>query len=155
MRRVLAIVLAAVATAGLGACGNDDTEERNAYAGALNRVQGDFADSVRDLSGKITATATPGQGRRTLQGFEDDVDAVVRDLRAIRAPESIAPLHRRLITQIAGYREAISRAKEAYGSSSPRRILEAQTALADATTSISGRINRTIAAINRGLQGDG
>jgi hypothetical protein len=155
VRRVLPLLLVVAATTGLVACGNDDTEERNAYAGALNRVQSDFADSFRDLSGKITATTTPGQGRRTLQGFEDDVDAVVRDLRAIQAPDGIAPLHQRLISQIAGYRRAISRAKEAYASSSPRRILEAQTALVSATTAISGRINRTVAAINKGLQGEG
>ena len=152
MRRLVAVLLAAVAVVVLPACGNDETEQRNAYADALNRAQGDFAKSFRDLSGEISSTTTPGQGRRTLQGFEDAVDEVVKDLRAIKAPEGIAPLHRRLIDQIAGYKQEIRTAKEAYETRSPRRILEAQTALVDATTAISGRINRTIAAINKGLQ---
>jgi hypothetical protein len=155
VRRVLPLILTAVAAVGLAACGNDETEERNAYAGALNRAQNDFAKSFRDLSGEIGSARTPGQGRRTLQGFEASVDAVVKDLRAIRAPEGLRPLHQRLIDQIAGYGREIRSAKEAYATSSPRRILEAQTALVNATTAISGRINRTIAAINRGLQGDG
>lgn len=158
MRRALPLLLAAVAVvsgAGLTACGNDQTEERNAYADALNRTQRAFARSFRQLAGEITAARTPGQGRRTLQGFESSVTAVVRDLRAIRPPEGFAGLHRRLIDQIAGYGREIRTAKEAYATSSPRRILEAQGALVDATTTISGRINRTIAAINRGLQADG
>ena len=154
MRRVLPLILAAVAALALPACGNDDSEERNAYAGKLNRAQTDFAKSFRDLSGEIGAARTPAQGRRTLQGFETAVDRVVEDLRAIRPPAGMGTLHRRLIDQIAGYGREIRTAKEAYASSSPRRILEAQTALVNATTAISGRINRTIAAINKGLQAE-
>ncbi len=152
MRRLLAALLATTAVLGLSACGSDDTEQRNAYADQLNRAQGDFAKSFRDLSGEITSTTTPGEGRKTLQGFEDAVDDVVSDLRRIEAPEGIGPLHKRLITEIADYGEEIRTAKEAYETRSPRKILEAQNALADATTAISGRINRTIAAINKGLQ---
>lgn len=141
-----------MAVLGLQACGNDDTEERNAYAERLNRAQGDFARSFRDLSGEITSTTTPGEGRRTLQGFEDAVDEVVADLRRIQAPQGLGSLHSRLITEIADYGEEIRTAKEAYETRSPRKILDAQNALVDATTAISGRINRTIAAINKGLQ---
>ena len=152
MRRVVLVLLAAVAVLGLQACGDDDTEQRNAYAEQLNRAQGDFARSFRDLSGEITSTTTPGQGRKTLQGFEEAVDDVVADLRRIQAPEGLGSLHNRLITEIADYGEEIRTAKEAYETRSPRKILEAQNALVDATTAISGRINRTIAAINKGLQ---
>ena len=152
MRRVVLVLLAAVAVLGLQACGSDDTEERNSYAEQLNRAQGDFARSFRDLSGEITSTTTPGQGRKTLQGFEEAVDDVVADLRRIQAPEGLGSLHNRLITEIADYGEEIRTAKEAYETRSPRKILEAQNDLVDATTAISGRINRTIAAINKGLQ---
>jgi hypothetical protein len=154
VRRVLPLILAVVAALALPACGNDDSEERNAYAGKLNRAQTDFAKSFRDLSGEIGSARTPGQGRRTLQGFETAVDGVVADLRAIRPPAGMGTLHQRLIDQIAGYGREIRTAKEAYASSSPRRILEAQTALVNATTAISGRINRTIAAINKGLRAE-
>jgi hypothetical protein len=153
VRRLIVVLLAAVAVTGLQACGEDDeVKERNAYADRLNRAQGDFADSFRDLSGEITSTTTPGEGRKTLQGFEDAVDDVVTDLRAIEAPDGIGPLHQRLIDQIARYGEEIRTAKEAYETRSPRKILDAQSDLVDATTAISGRINRTIAAINKGLQ---
>jgi hypothetical protein len=154
VRRVLVLIVAVVAALALPACGEDDSKERNAYAGKLNRAQTDFAKSFRDLSGEIGSARTPGQGRRTLQGFETSVDGVVKDLRAIRPPAGLAPLHQRLIDQIAGYGREIRSAKEAYATSSPRRILDAQTALVNATTAISGRINRTIAAINKGLQAE-
>jgi hypothetical protein len=152
VRRVLPLLLVAAAAVGLPACGNDDAEQRNAYAGAVNRAQSDFAQSFKDLSKEISSTTTPRQGRRTLQGFEDAVDDVVRDLRAIEAPADLRPLHRRLIADIAGYGREIRTAKEAFATRGPRRILEAQTDLVTATTAISGRINKTIAAINRELQ---
>jgi hypothetical protein len=153
MRGLIPVLLVVVAVIGLAACGRDKTaEQRNAYADQVNRAQSDFAQSFKSLSKRITRTTTPGRGRRTLQGFEDAVDNVVTDLRRIDAPSDLQPLHRRLIDEIAGYGRAIHRAKLAFETGSPQRILRAQSALVSSTTAISARINRTIAAINRRLQ---
>jgi hypothetical protein len=154
MRRVIPVLVALAAMLGVSACGGgaDAAKQRNDYADQVNRAQSDFAQSFKNLSRRITATTTPGRGRKTLQGFEDAVDAVVLDLRRIQAPGDLQPLHRRLITEIAGYGRAIHRAKLAFATGSPQRILRAQSALVESTTKISARINRTIAAINRRLQ---
>jgi hypothetical protein len=153
MRRLLAMpVLAATLVLAAVGCGSD-SEERNDYARAVNRAQTDFASSFRELSRRITATSTPRQGRRTLQSFEEAVAEVVRDLKAIRAPDDVRPLHRRLTREIAAYGREIRRTEAAYETDAPQQILEAQTDLAGATTRISGRVNRTIDAINRALRG--
>ena len=154
MRALISVVLVVAAALGATACGGDDAaKQRNAYADEVNRAQSSFAQSFRSLSRRITSTTTPGQGRRTLQGFEDAVDNVVTNLRRIDAPSDVQPLHRRLITEISGYGREIHKAKLAFATGAPQRILRAQSALVDATTQISERINRTIAAINRRLQG--
>jgi hypothetical protein len=152
MRRFLSVFVAVAAALGAAGCGDDSAKQRNAYADAVNRAQSDFAQSFKSLSRRITSTTTPGQGRRTLQGFENAVDDVVADLRAIDAPADVQPLHRRLITEVADYGREIRRAKRAFATGAPRRILDAQSKLVSATTQISTRINRTIAAINRQLQ---
>jgi hypothetical protein len=153
MRTVIPVFLAVLAAFGVASCGGQDAaKQRNTYADQVNRAQNDFAQSFKDLSRRITSTTTPGRGRKTLQGFEDAVDSVVVDLRRIDTPSDVQPLHRRLIDEIAGYGRAIHRAKLAFATGSPQRILRAQSALVTATTAISARINRTIAAINRQLQ---
>jgi hypothetical protein len=153
MRGLLSVILVVAAVAGLAACGGDKAaQERNAYADQVNRAQSNFAQSFKSLSKRITRTTTPGRGRKTLQGFENAVDNVVTDLRRIDAPSDLQPLHRRLISEIAGYGRAIHRAKLAFATGSPQRILRAQSALVSSTTEISTRINRTIAAINQRLQ---
>jgi hypothetical protein len=153
MRTLLTVLFVVATTLALTACGGqDEAKKRNAYADAVNHAQNDFAASFRSLSSRISSTTTPNQGRRTLQGFEDAVDNVVTDLRAIDAPPDVQPLHRRLINEMTGYGREIRKAKRAFASSAPQRILDAQQALVRATTRISGRINRTISAINRELQ---
>ena len=154
MRRVVPVLLAVAAMIGASACGGgaDAAKQRNTYADQVNRAQTEFAHSFKSLSRRISSATTPGRGRQTLQGFEDAVAAVVGNLQRIQAPSDVKPLHRRLIDEVSGYGRAIHRAKLAFATGSPQRILRAQSALVSATTEISARINRTIAAINRQLQ---
>jgi hypothetical protein len=153
MPRVIPVLLLVLSVLGVSACGGADTaKQRNTYADEVNRAQNDFAQSFKSLSRRISSTTTPARGRRTLQGFEDAVDTVVQDLRRIDAPADLQPLHQRLISEIAGYGTAIRKAKDEFATGSPQRSEAAQTALVTATTQISARINRTIAAINHRLQ---
>src|SRR3954452_13289549 len=101
MHRVIPVLLSVVAAFGIAACGGQDAaKQRNTYADEVNRAQNNFAQSFKGLSRRITSTTTPGRGRKTLQGFEDAVDAVVVDLRHIDAPGDLQPLHQRLIGEI-------------------------------------------------------
>jgi hypothetical protein len=152
MRSLITVLLLAAAALGVTACGKDATKQRNAYAAAVNQAQSNFAQSFHSLSQRITSTTTPNQGRRTLQGFQNAVDDVVHELRAIDPPSDVRPLHGRLIQEMTGYGREIRKAKRAFATGAPQRILDAQKALVVATTRISTRINRTIAAINRELQ---
>jgi hypothetical protein len=153
MPRVIAVLLLLLAVVGVSACGGQDAaKQRNTYADEVNKAQNDFAQSFKNLSRRISSTTTPARGRKTLQGFEDAVDTVVTDLRRIDAPSDLQPLHQRLIAEIAGYGTAIRKAKDEFATGSPQRSEAAQSALVNATTQISARINRTIAAINRQLQ---
>jgi len=153
MRRVIPVLLLVLAVVGVSACGGEDAaKERNTYADEVNKAQNDFAQSFASLSRRISSTTTPARGRRTLQGFEDAVDTVVTDLRRIDAPSDLQPLHQQLIDEIAGYGTAIHKAKTEFATGSPQRSEAAQSALVTATTEISARINKTIAAINKQLQ---
>src|SRR3954451_12292380 len=116
MRRVIFVLLAVVAAFGVAACGSgeDAAKQRNTYADEVNRAQNDFAQSFKSLSRRITSTSTPGRGRKTLQGSEDPVGAVVVRRRRLDTPSDLQPLHRRLIDEIAGHGRAIHRAKLAF-----------------------------------------
>src|SRR3954465_7562809 len=150
MRLVIFVLLAVVAAFGVAACGSgeDAAKQRNTYADQVNRAQNNFAQSFKSLSRRITSTTTPGRGRKTLQGFEDAVDNVVVDLRRIDTPSDLQPLHRQLITEISGYGLAIHRAKVAFATGSPQRILRAQSALVTSTTAIRQGIKKKNAAVN-------
>jgi type IV pilus biogenesis protein CpaD/CtpE len=146
----LAVALAAVAALATGCA--DDTKQSNAYVDAVNRAQTEFAATFDKLSRKITSTSTTTEDRRTLDGFQAAIDAVVADLRAVDAPDSVQGLHARLVQQMAGYGQEIQRAKTAFRSSDPDQLLKAQTDLVTAVTAVSTRINATIEQINRKLR---
>jgi hypothetical protein len=150
--RVAALVLI-VACGLVGAGCGGDTKENNAYVDAVNRAQSSFATQLRQLSGQITATSTAEQDRRTLRGFETVVDGVVRRLRTVEPPARVSGLHNQLIGAIDDYGRQIEKARDAFRSRSPSKIIAAQTDLISAITAVSARINRTIDEINRKLRG--
>ena len=84
--------------------------------------------------------------------FKRAVDKVVGDLRAVRAPDKVKPLHDQLVGEISSYGKEIDKAKSAFAHGSPKAIVKAQTDLYRAVTRVSGQINRTIDAINKKLR---
>ena len=152
MRMLAPVLLAMTLALGAVACGGNDAQERNAYAAAVNRAQSGFASRFRALSARITGASSPREGRRALQGFQQAVNGVLARLRSIQAPPDVRPLHRRLIGQMRQYGREIAKAKAAFRTRSPATIIDAQNALVRATTAISARIRRTVAAINRELR---
>jgi hypothetical protein len=149
-RAALAVALA-VAVPVVAGC-SDDVDERNAYVAAVNRAQTDFRSTFERLGAQITATSSPQEDRRTLRGFSDAVDRAVRRLRGVDPPPEVRTLHGRLISSIDAYGREIDKARTAFRSTNTARIIEAQTQLISAITAVSGRINRTIAEINRALK---
>jgi hypothetical protein len=152
MRTLAPVLLATILALGAVACGGHDAQERNAYAAALNRAQSGFASRFHTLSARIAGATSPSDGRRALQGFQQAVNGVLARLRSIQAPPDLRALHRRLIGQMRQYGREIAKARAAFRTRSPTTILDAQNKLVRATTAISARINRTVAAINRELR---
>jgi predicted small secreted protein len=152
--RLLCLLVAACAL-GLTACGGSgDGDDGGArYVERVNKAQQDFAARVDRLSEGITATSSAARDRRTLRSFEQAVDEVGGDLRAIRPPGQVKGLHARLITAVDGYGADVQRAADAMTSKRPERLRAAQRELAQATTAFGTTLNRTIDQINRELAG--
>ena len=148
LRPVLFLIIAAGLLAG---CGGGGVKEANNYVDAVNSAQSRFANTVDSLSEKITSTSTPAEDRATLGKFQDAVDKVVGDLRAVDPPEKVRGLHSQLIAAMKDFGEQVSQVSSALSSGSASRLLAAQEQLASATAEVSRKINSTIAAINRKL----
>jgi hypothetical protein len=150
MRRVLIALCAALA---LGGCGSQKTQRANDYVNAVNRAQNEFAATFNKLEGQITAKSTARQDRSTLKKFEQAIDRVVAQLRAVRAPQNVRALHAQLITAIASYRDAVEKARRAFATKDRDKLVRAQQSLVRSVTRISERITRTINEINAKLHG--
>jgi hypothetical protein len=146
---VVALALSLVATTGCGG----DAKRNNKYVDAVNKAQNSFAATFDRLQGEITQSSTPSQDRATLTRFQGAIDKVVADLRAVSAPGKVTSLHQRLIAEIASYGDEIQKAKKAFSSKDPAKILSAQSRLVTAVTQVSSQINGTIDAINKKLHG--
>ncbi|MEA2179934.1 MAG: hypothetical protein QOG77_3231 [Solirubrobacteraceae bacterium] len=149
----LVLVLIVACSLALPACGGDDEGAGTAYVERVNKAQQDFAARVDQLSEGITATSSADRDRRTLRAFEQAVDEVGGDLRAIDPPGQVRGLHERLITAVDGYGTDVQEAADALSSRSPEKLRAAQRALAQATTDFGTTLNRTIDEINRELKG--
>jgi outer membrane murein-binding lipoprotein Lpp len=150
VRRLLP-VLVVVGALLVSGCGSD-TKAANDYVDSVNKAQNDFAATFDKLSSKITSTSTARQDRQTLDGFKRAVDKVVVDLRSVKVPSRVKPLHGQLVGEISAYGKEIDKAKAAFSGSDPKAIVRAQTDLVSAVTRVSAQINQTINAINNKLR---
>jgi outer membrane murein-binding lipoprotein Lpp len=144
----LLLVLAGLLLAGCGA----DVKKDNEYVDAVNKAQNEFASTFDRLNAKITATSSPAEDRATLQRFKVAIDQVVKDLRAVQPPSKVTALHRELIGEISSYGVEIRKARKAFASDDPAKVIDAQTQLVTAVTTVSSRINSTIDQINKKLR---
>jgi hypothetical protein len=149
------LALAAAACTFLAfSCGGSDDDGGERYVESVNEAQKAFAARVDELSEGITATSSAARDRRTLRSFEEAVDEVGGDLRAIRPPGEVRALHERLITAVDGYGEEVQQAAHTLETSkSASRLRGAQQELAQATTSFGTTLNETIDEINKELAG--
>jgi sigma54-dependent transcription regulator len=145
---VLVVVALALVTSGCG----EDTKAANNYVDAVNKAQNEFAATFDQLSAKITSTSTAQQDRETLDGFKQAIDKVVKDFRAVKAPDEVKDLHGRLIAEISAYGKEIDKAKQAFADDQPQAIVKAQADLVSAVTRVQSQINTTISDINKKLR---
>ena len=148
LSQVLVVVALALVTSGCG----EDTKAANNYVDAVNKAQNEFAATFDQLSAKITSTSTAEQDRETLDGFKQAIDKVVKDFRAVKAPDEVKDLHGRLIAEISAYGKEIDKAKQAFADDQPQAIVKAQADLVSAVTKVQAQINATIADINKKLR---
>jgi hypothetical protein len=144
-------LVCAIASCGGGASTDNDGDNR--YVERVNKAQQDFAARVDELSQGITKTSSAARDRRTLESFEQAVDEVGGDLRAIKPPGRVRELHARLVSAVDGYGDDVQKAANAMSSRSPARLRAAQRELQQATTTFGTRLNETIEAINKQLRG--
>ena len=148
---LLAVVAALALLLFLPGCG-DDVEKSNAYVDAVNKAQNDFAVTFDRLNKSITSTSTPKQDRDTLGRFQSAVEDVTKELSGVTPPEPVASLHKQLIREISGYGDEVKKARKAFASTDPQKVIAAQTDLVTAVTSVATRINATIDQINKKLR---
>jgi hypothetical protein len=153
----LLLALAAVAAVGAGTpalagCGGSDREAER-YVEQVNAAQQTFADRFAAIQGRLTTTSSPAQDRRALREFGTATDRIVRDLRAVPAPERVDDLHLRLVAAVAGYGTQIERARGLLEEGDRRQAIRARTELSGAVGDVSRQITTAITAINRRLQG--
>jgi hypothetical protein len=149
----LVVLLLVACTLVWASCGGSSDGAGSRYVERVNRAQQEFAARVDELSRGITATSSAAHDRRTLRSFEQAVDQVGGDLRAITPPEQVRNLHARLIDAVDGYGADVQNAADALDSKSPARLRAAQRDLQQATTSFGTTLNDTIAKINAQLSG--
>lgn len=146
--RTRAPILAALVALLLTGCGGGDERKRdNAYVDAFNVAQRRFDATVKRLPVASERTSR-AQDRQALAGYEAAVTRVVADLRAIKPPDSVAPLHQRFVASFEGFGRVVRQAAAAVRSGKLPAVLDAQTRLAQARDALTKQVDRTVAAIN-------
>lgn len=151
--RVLALLALAFTALALGACGgNDDREANNDYVKQVNVAQSEFAANVETVAERITDKSSSSQDRKTLAQFQEAIDDVVTDLRAIKVPGDVEPEHKQLVGAMSGFGKQIKTAVSALGNPTQQNIEAARMTIATATQTVNVRIDAAIAAINSKLK---
>jgi hypothetical protein len=145
--RALATLAAAGALVGCGG----RSEEEVAYVEGVNAAQQRFATTVERLSGAVTPTSSERSDRVTFRRYRQAVDRVVAELRAVRPPAEVAPLHGTLVRTLADFGRDVDIATDALDERDPDRVRDARRALQRSTRDASRRIDDTLAQINAEL----
>jgi hypothetical protein len=149
MRSIVAAVLALVLLAGCG--GN--TKAKNAYVSAVNRAQTDFVSVVDDSESRISSNGNDTETATQLDMIRAAAAKVVVELRGLKPPSGVGPLHAKLVREAQGLVAAFQKAVAAYRSADPAKILTAKVDLSKDVGAINSQLNATIQALNAKLHG--
>ena len=151
LRGVLAVAIALSLLAATG-CGGD-TKAKNDYVAAVNKAQADFVAVVDDTQARLAQNSQDAETATSLEGIQTAAAGTVRELRAVKPPDSVAALHRSLIKEAQGLVVAFRKAASAYRAGDPAKILTAKVDLSKEISQINVQINSTIQELNRKLRG--
>jgi hypothetical protein len=152
-RRLIATAAVLAAIAGVAAgCGTTEQQRDNAYVNQVNAVQRSFAAGIRSLQPGPAITSR-AQAATVIGLFEVVLAQVEQRLRAIRAPETVSALHRKLIGVIAGYGADVRHAIDATRLRDRARLLASAARFELATQRVKSRIASTLSQINSRLTG--
>jgi hypothetical protein len=132
-------------------CGDDQVKVNNAYVSATDRAVQAFETEFQQLQTSLTPVSTPAQDLKTLATLQAAVDRVVTQLRQVKPPARIAPLHARLIRQVQQYRGVIQAARTGFASDDQRRIIAARARFSTTLAGVASKITTTINTINERL----
>jgi hypothetical protein len=141
----IALVLA-LAAAGCGSSSDGHAD----YAKALNQAQTGLQRRFAQLGDKVTPTSTPVQDRRTLAAYQTAVSATVHDLRQIEPPSGFEALHRQFVGEVSDFGTALRQARVRIAAGN---ALQARTTVKAAADQTGRRVDATIEAINKKLEG--
>jgi hypothetical protein len=150
LARAVAVLVLVLALAAAG-CGSDGA--RGDYASTLNEAQTQLQQRFAQIGKRITPTSTPTQDQRSLAAYEHVVNSAVADLRGVHPPDGLDVLHRRFVTELAGYGTAVRTARQRLSGDDPRAVLAARSALSASLTRSGERLDATIEAINKKIKG--
>jgi len=150
----LRLVVLALAVAGAlvaGGCGGTDAAT-SAYVRDVNAARAGLEHAIAALPPTDAATSTRADDERTLAGYEAAVRDSLRRLQRAHPPEKVGALHRRLVTAVAGYEDALARARDRLVRAPAADVLAIREQLRDALAVTGRRVNAAIAALNGGLE---
>jgi hypothetical protein len=153
--RTALVCFAAVALLVGAGCGSS-TNESNDYVSAVNKVQTDFANSIKKVgssSSSSTSSDPAAAAKKTFADLNAAIGKVVSDLKAVEPPDKVKALHNELIAEMKDFQGQVKAAGESLKSKDPQAIVTAQSKFAASASSLGTRISKTIDDINSKLQG--
>ncbi|MDX6657653.1 MAG: hypothetical protein QOH62_2446 [Solirubrobacteraceae bacterium] len=151
LRGVLAVAITLSLLAATG-CGND-TKPKNDYVAAVNKAQADFVAVVDDTQARLAQNTQDSETATSLDGIRTAAAGAVQELRAVKPPSGVGPLHAKLIREAQGLVVAFRKAADAYRSGTSARILKAKVDLKNDVARVNTQINATIQELNSKLRG--
>ena len=150
LSRAAAICLAALCLFAAG-CGGD-TASSNEYASAINKVQTNFANDVKNVSANQSGGSPAAAAKKTFADLQAAIDKAVADLKAVKPPDKVKDLHAQLISEMTQFDDQVKAAGNSLNAKDPKAIVSAQSKFAASASSLGTRIAQTLDAINKKLR---
>src|SRR4051794_33904406 len=145
--RAVAVCAAALLLVAASGCGSD-TKASNEYVDAINTAQTDFAASIKQLGSAPSGSDPAEAAKKTFADLNAAIDKVIKDLKAVDAPEKVQSLHTQLISQLERFGRLVNVAGASLASGDPKKILAAQQKFAQGASALGTQISSTITDIN-------
>ena len=147
---IACLALVAAASLGLVACG--DTAEKNDYVDEVNKVTSTLQSGLTEVGSGATV-ASPDQAAAVFEEFGGALDAAVRDLEGVSAPEEVAGLHDEIVQNLRTLEGEATGAANDIRAGGAAAIAGVSAQFLTEANEIGIEIDSTIGEINSQLQG--